>query len=121
MGTMTEIWFQPFLTYKYDEFYIDPAIELIKCLIKSLYFLYGIKPSDDLVIPYRLRSELENIEYSQLNIVDLLVSGGIDPKFINTDPYWFTDNYFSNAKKCLKIIGIFMKQKLKEIMPLVMI
>ncbi|ACA47084.1 non-toxic nonhemagglutinin NTNH [Clostridium botulinum] len=99
MGTMTEIWFQPFLTYKYDEFYIDPAIELIKCLIKSLYFLYGIKPSDDLVIPYRLRSELENIEYSQLNIVDLLVSGGIDPKFINTDPYWFTDNYFSNAKK----------------------
>ncbi|MBO0528092.1 peptidase M27 [Clostridium botulinum] len=99
MGTMTEIWFQPFLTYKYDEFYIDPAIELIKCLIKSLYFLYGIKPSDDLVIPYRLRSELENIEYSQLNIVDLLVSGGIDPKFINTDPYWFIDNYFSNAKK----------------------
>ncbi|HIE5672890.1 TPA: non-toxic nonhemagglutinin NTNH [Clostridium botulinum] len=99
MGTMTEIWFQPFLTYKYDEFYIDPAIELIKCLIKSLYFLYGIKSSDDLVIPYRLRSELENIEYSQLNIVDLLVSGGIDPKFINTDPYWFTDNYFSNAKK----------------------
>ncbi|AJE13229.1 non-toxic nonhemagglutinin NTNH [Clostridium botulinum] len=99
MGTMTEIWFQPFLTYKYDQFYIDPAIELMKCLIKSLYFLYGIKPSDDLVVPYRLRNELENIEYSQLNIVDLLVSGGIDPKFINTDPYWFIDNYFSNAKK----------------------
>nr|ABY56343.1 NTNH [Clostridium botulinum] len=99
MGTMSEIWFQPFLTYKYDQFYVDPALELIKCLIKSLYYLYGIKPSDDLSIPYRLRSELNNSEYSQLNIVDFLISGGTDYKLLNTNPYWITDNYFSDAPK----------------------
>ncbi len=99
MGTMSEIWFQPFLTYKYDQFYVDPALELIKCLIKSLYYLYGIKPSDDLSIPYRLRSELNNSEYSQLDIVDFLISGGTDYKLLNTNPYWITDNYFSDAPK----------------------
>nr|CAA61228.1 NTNH [Clostridium botulinum] len=98
MGTMAEICFQPFLTYKYDQFYVDPALELMECLIKSLYFLYGIKPNNNLTVPYRLRNELSNIEFSQLSIVDLLISGGIDSKFINTDPYWFIDSYFSNAK-----------------------
>ncbi|APC78469.1 non-toxic nonhemagglutinin NTNH [Clostridium botulinum] len=99
MGTMSEIWFQPFLTYKYDQFYVDPALELIKCLIKSLYYLYGIKPNDDLSIPYRLRSEFNSLEYSELDMVDFLISGGTDYKLLNTNPYWFTDNYFINAPK----------------------
>nr|AIY29265.1 non-toxic non-hemmagglutinin [Clostridium botulinum C]AIY29266.1 non-toxic non-hemmagglutinin [Clostridium botulinum C] len=99
MGTMAEILFQPLLTYKYNKFYIDPAMELTKCLIKSLYFLYGIKPSDNLVVPYRLRTELDNKQFSQLNIIDLLISGGVDLEFINTNPYWFTNSYFPNSIK----------------------
>nr|CAA50404.1 botulinum neurotoxin type F nontoxic-nonhemaglutinin component [Clostridium botulinum] len=99
MGTMAEILFQPFLTYKYNQFYADPALELIKCLIKAIYFLYGIKPNDNLNIPYRLRNEFSNVEYSELNIIDFLISGGIDYKFINTNPYWFIDNYFIDVPK----------------------
>ncbi len=99
MGSMSEIWFQPFLTYKYDQFYVDSALELIKCLIKSLYYLYGIKPSDDLSIPYRLRSELNSFEYSELDMIDFLISGGTEYKLLDTNPYWFTDNYFIDAPK----------------------
>ncbi|MCQ2020789.1 tetanus/botulinum neurotoxin, partial [Clostridium butyricum] len=99
MGTMLEIWFQPFLTHKYDEFYVDPALELIKCLIKSLYYLYGIKPNDNLNIPYRLRNEFNSLEYSELDMIDFLISGGIDYKLLNTNPYWFIDKYFIDTSK----------------------
>ncbi|OPF52039.1 peptidase M27 [Clostridium baratii] len=114
MGTMCEVWFQPFLTYKYDQFYNDPALELIKCLIKSLYYLYGIKPSDDLSIPYRLRSEFNYLEYSELDIIDFLISGGNDYKFLNTNPYWLTSDYFINASKNFEKYKNYYETKVKN-------
>lgn len=98
IGTISEICFQPLLTYKFGDYYQDPALDLLECLIKSLYSLYGIKVSEEITLPYRLTNDSNKIEYSQVNMEDLLVSGGDDLNAAGQRPYWVWNNYFIKAK-----------------------
>ncbi|QEZ70856.1 peptidase M27 (plasmid) [Paraclostridium bifermentans] len=98
LGTISEICFQPLLTYKFGDYFQDPALDLLKCLIKSLYYLYGIKVPEDFTLPYRLTNNPDKTEYSQVNMEDLLISGGDDLNAAGQRPYWLWNNYFIDAK-----------------------
>lgn len=96
-GSPTEVCFQPFVVSRYGLYLQDPVLELTKCLIKSLYSLYGFG-LNNVFLPNKIDNHLDSDKFSVINLEEALISGGNDYRVLTKKPYWLLTDIFQTLK-----------------------
>lgn len=97
VGSMCELVFNPFFTFKIGGYFMDPVMLLTELLIKSLYRLYGVAIPPSHAIPYKIN--FSDNSFRCVPLEDVLVFGGKEVDSLIQLPYWLEDTVLEENRR----------------------